>query len=425
MSVFKNNNFVSHNHEYKEVLDVRDIFMSQWQGKKCVSHDFVITYMAVESFYNGDTYGKELYSKLYNSLGAQIYTPDMFELLLLSYEKFRYSEEPIIKVDENVKIHQGLNRLAMALYHKDYKLVCKIVSPIEGRICDSVWLFQQGYNTQEVCDIEEKSLELRSFCYTPFIGILWPPVETYFARITDLLKKFVDIVEIYDLNFSEQAFQAMIKVAYAIDDSLPNMIEKKILSMEQSHKRIRILVIDMPNPNYRFKYVSIPEYGWLGRKSVSQTVEKTKALVRKIYQNKISYYFDNIMHMGDNYYQNTFLIEFFSFVRYFDKWELKVIISELVFDLKLDSQSIFFGSNWNEEYIVGEELYLKVSDSCDEINIIIRIVILYIKKVDEKLKLDIIKRKLETLIRISLNGYTLLRLRVEVINEDEYFKKMF
>ena len=131
------------------------------------------------------------------------------------------------------------------------------------------------------------------------------------------------------------------------------------------------------------------------------------------------------MHMGDNYYQNTFLIEFFSFVRYFDKWELKVIISELVFDLKLDSQSIFFGSNWNEEYIVGEELYLKVSDSCDEINIIIRIVILYIKKVDEKLKLDIIKRKLETLIRISLNGYTLLRLRVEVINEDEYFKKMF
>ena len=80
---------------------------------------------------------------------------------------------------------------------------------------------------------------------------------------------------------------------YKIDDIKEWKVDLKIQGMSEYSKDIRVIKIEIPQPNFRYKDNS---------HLISKVVEELKAEVRIKYKSKVDNYFhDIIIHIGDNY----------------------------------------------------------------------------------------------------------------------------
>lgn len=332
---------------YRERVNARDIYSNTWNGDRCLGLNIVIYYMAIAYFYHENSDGKSILEKLNKIYPDEFIVYKKLEERIIEYERYRYIQKPLVEIDERLKIIQGTYRVALSIYHKEWNVLCDIVDKPVKTEWGKYEIY--GYLTLEECDrIRLVSQRLKNVCSKEYVGILWPPVKKYFDNILEDITKIAEVVDWYDLEFKDVGFSKMIHMVYNIDDSVKSMIDKKVIAMDGMEKTIRVIKVRFLQNNFRFKYVRPVCIDWIERKAVSSSVEYLKSCVRNSYKEKIKYYFDIIIHMGDNYYQNEFMDLFFGFIRDFNKKEFADRIKQKGVKLIND--------NWSREFCVGEIL---------------------------------------------------------------------
>ena len=88
-------------------------------------------------------------------------------------------------------------------------------------------------------------------------------------------------------------FNKYIKALYKIDDIKDWKVNLKIEGMSSYTKDIRVINIEIPQPDFRYKD---------NNQLISKVVEEFKKEIRTKYKSKVDNYFhDIIIHIGDNY----------------------------------------------------------------------------------------------------------------------------
>ena len=143
--------------------------------------------------------------------------------------------------------------------------------------------------------IENKKLTIFNDNHIYFEIVLWPSVVDYFDEIQQKIAARFQVLE--TKNYTNiNGFSAYLKALYQIDDIKDWKVEMKIRGLAPYPKNIRIIKIEIPNPNFRHK-----ENGQL----ISHQVEQLKKEIRLDYYDKVENYFhDIIIHIGDNYFHS-------------------------------------------------------------------------------------------------------------------------
>ena len=264
--------------------------------------DIIVRYMAIEEYYGKNDYGFNLYEKMQKSRGQKMHNLDRFKKLIKSIEQNGFNDKSSILVDLNLQIIDGSHRLACALYFGIEKLPI-IIQPQITNIPYSIdWFSSSGFEIHEIEAIEKKHKDLIQEKGIYFVAILWPPVQDYFDEITEELKEHYKLLFVSDYSFVDNnEFNIFVNELYAIDDIQNWKIQTKLEYMKNYKKTIRVIMFDIGDPKFRTKSVN--------NKPISTKIEKIKKKYREKYSSKVdNYFYDIIMHIGDNYDHSSYML---------------------------------------------------------------------------------------------------------------------
>ncbi len=197
----------------------------------------------------------------------------------------------------------GSHRLALALYfdvpavsvHPHYKQNGPVSYPLD-------WFRYNGFSEEECVLIEQRRQKLfwEKGLYFPII--LWPPVSEYFDQIQNDIP--YEVMKSSDYKYSEQEFEKKVRAIYEIDDISEWKVDKKLAHMTPYEKRIRVIWVELPNPQYRKKELNNADISCVG--------ERLKSLIRGKYKGKVdNYIYDIVCHTGDNWAHNLEIMRIF------------------------------------------------------------------------------------------------------------------
>jgi len=264
--------------------------------------DIIVRYLAIEEYYGENNCGYELFSKMQKMRRQKEHTLERFKQLIQSIAKNRFIDKSQITVNENLHLLDGSHRIACALYFNIKKIPINIEFNQRTNPYSLKWFQDNGFSESEIEIIDKKFDEILTDLALYFVVILWPPVQEYFDEITLELGKDYQIIASKDYCFEKELeFEAFVKGVYAIDDIAAWKIQKKLEYMNNYNKKIRLISILISNPAFRKK---------ANGKSISRQVEKIKKEYRNKYSGKIdNYFYDIIMHIGDNYAHTEHMLQ--------------------------------------------------------------------------------------------------------------------
>lgn len=288
------------------VLSVAELFQQHNTESGFLRYDIIVRLLAIEQYYHKNDYGYEMYRKMQNKRLEQdvgkVYL-ERFCLLIQSYEEKGYDSKSEVELDKNLMLLDGSHRLAIAIY-RGIPEISAIVRPYMRNVFYGIeWFYVNGFNDDECLLLKRKHQELVTSLNTPFVCTLWHPSNMFFDDITNNLSLFGDVTELYDYEVNRYIYEHLIDYIYSVDDIEKWKIDKKkeyILSGDNDKYKIRLVFLNIKSPWYRLK--SKNQY------SISQTGEHIKRLIRNGYKNRIpNYYYDIIVHIGDNLHHNHHL----------------------------------------------------------------------------------------------------------------------
>ena len=300
--------------------NVEEIFLQQNLLKGYNRLDTVVRYLAVEEYYGKNDYGFRLYEKMQGKRIDKAYVTgsvERFRNLIESWEKNGYSDDSEISLDRNLLIIDGSHRMALALYHGIKDISCKVYKNKTSIDYGLSWFVQNDFTVEEMNIIQNKCEELLAKHRKAISVILWPPVQNYFEEITEKVKMLYKVDMIRDFQYPDEIFKRIVKGIYYIDDIADWKIDKKIEHMAGFEpKRIRVMQLYVECPSFRRKASN--------QHTLSREGEKIKSIIRKCYMDKVdNYFYDIIVHTGDNYEQSEFINQLFDadipLVGYFDQ----------------------------------------------------------------------------------------------------------
>lgn len=295
----------------KVKMDVRELFAHQNKSVSDFAYnrlDTVVRYLAIENYYGKNDFGFMLYEKMQNARMGQGYAPgsiEKYKELIASFDKNGYDGDSCITCDQNLKLVDGSHRLALCLYHGIPEISIQLMPQATNIEYGIEWFGKNGFTSEEIEVICEKCIELLEQSIVPFTCILWPPVQEYFDEITELLASAYEVVSCEDFEYKEETFARMVRGVYHIDDIEAWKIEKKLSYMAaHSPKKVRLLKLYFIGADFRLKQMN--------GKTLSKVGEHIKRVIRSDYQGKVdNYFYDIIVHTGDNYRQNEFISKLF------------------------------------------------------------------------------------------------------------------
>jgi len=124
----------------------------------------------------------------------------------------------------------------------------------------------------------------------------------YFERIEqDIPYK---IVKSTNYKYSDQEFEQKVRAVYEIDDIAEWKVDKKLAHMASYGKSVRVIWVELPDPEYRKK--------GLNNAYISSVGEQLKSLLRGRYKGEVAnYIYDIVCHTGDNWQHNREIMEVF------------------------------------------------------------------------------------------------------------------
>lgn len=390
-----------------DFYDTKEIFVNQ-----CLSpvknefnrYDIVVRYLAVENYYQKNKNGFLLYEKMQKARkgveNVQAYT-DNLKNLIASFEEKGYDGESEIECDEELWLLDGSHRMAMYLYHDILKIRVKIRSvPKENRPYYGIdWFRDNGFTQEELRQIEQKQEEIFLKCQVPLQVILWPPVQKYFEEITEVLSNSFPVTSWSDRVYSEETFPRIVKGIYHIDDIEAWKIQKKLEHMT-GEKKIRILTLALTGPDYRLKSRN--------KKPISRVGERIKNSIRNAYKDKIDHYFyDIIIHTGDNFEQNRYLQKLFApafdLTAYLDK------ISGFPYFL-IKTETPYQTEDFPKTYPFSKDLDIVVSKT--EFEKLAAFTKEYLKEAAAGYEIRVLEENNHCRIRVELSGFLIYQLDI-------------
>ena len=268
-------------------------------AKQIVDHtfnryDIIVRYMAIDSFFNTENEGVNLYEKMQNNRQGSAYKNPwkVFQELIISFnDKGADSNYPLL-VNKDLQIVDGAHRLACALYFNEPFIAIKINKKLNFSPYDVNWFKSNDFSTKELDLILQLKQEIFISNNLYFEVVLWPPVSNYFDEIDKFIKEKYTVYSSKDYKDLTE-FNTYIKALYKIDDIKDWKVDLKIKVMSSYPKNIRVIKIGILEPKFRKK---------ANGQLISEEVEILKKQIRESYKEKIdNYFYDIIIHIGDNY----------------------------------------------------------------------------------------------------------------------------
>lgn len=288
-------------------IDVNELFMQQYRNGRYNRMDIVVRYLAIENYHGINDYGFDLYCRMQARRMSEDYVNiavNRFQELIVSWERDGYREGSEIECDRNLHLIDGSHRIAMGLYYGLEKLSCKIDSYEDDIEYGLDWFIEHGFEQNEIRLIAEKFDQLyRTACRT-ISCVLWPSVYEYYGEITEKLELLFTIKSVKDYYFRGETFEKAVRGIYYIDDIDSWKIDKKIEYLKvYPEKTIRVIELDISKPRFRLK---------ANGHTILTEGERIKRIFRNCYKERIDdYFYDIIMHTGDNYEQSKYILELF------------------------------------------------------------------------------------------------------------------
>lgn len=113
------------------------------------------------------------------------------------------------------------------------------------------------------------------------------------------------LVEVAKLMYyCDGNFEHTVRAVYEIDDIAEWKVDKKLAHMTSYKKRMRVIWVELPDPEYRKK--------GLNNADISSVGEQLKSLLRNKYKGAVSnYIYDIVCHTGDNWQHNRGIMDIF------------------------------------------------------------------------------------------------------------------
>ena len=257
-------------------------------------YDIVVRYMAISSFLISDKIGISLYKKMQERRGGSSYDNPwkFFKHLILDIQENGFDISRPILVDKDMHIVDGAHRLACALYFNESVVPVKVNKKLSASLYGINWFKSNNFSSGELSIIEDNKQSLFVKNYLFFEVILWPPVSKYFDEIEKLISERFLIISSKEYNDLAD-FNIYIRELYKIDDIKDWKVNLKIERMSSYNKDIRVINIEIPQPDFRYKE---------NNQLISKVVEALKKQIRTRYKSKVDdYLHDIIIHIGDNY----------------------------------------------------------------------------------------------------------------------------
>jgi len=277
-----------------QMIPIASLLEKQVVNNTFNRYDLIVRYMAIESFFNKNEKGRALYNKMQvNRRGSSFKNPwKVFKELIVSVNNDGLDASFPILVNSDFYIVDGAHRLACALYFNEKYIAVKVNKKLNPSPYGIDWFKNNDFSTTELEMLHQKKNKIFSDNHLFFEIVLWPPISQYFDEIEKFISEKYKIISSDDHNDIPQ-FTSYIKELYKIDDIKDWKVDLKIEGMSSCPKDIRILKIEIPEPEFRKK-----ENGQL----ISKKVELLKKEIRESYKGKVDNYFhDIIIHIGDNY----------------------------------------------------------------------------------------------------------------------------
>lgn len=298
--------------------DLPVLLSKQYRKDSFNRMDIIVRYLFIENFFGKNNYGFNLYRKMQKKRANLNDTSKNFEELIKSFKSSGYRNDSPIVLDQNLQLIDGSHRLACALYFSTNSVPIKIHLSSKPIFYGLNWFRANGFSQREIKLINLKKEELFRHLRLFFVVVLWPLIKDYFEEITRDISFEFKIISISDYAFDNNfEFSAVVKGLYACDDVADWKVQKKIqfTNANTNGKKIRMICIEIDNPKFRTKKI-------LG-KPISTVVEKIKKKYRGKYKKKVeNYYYDIILHIGDNYEHSMHMlnivdknIDIFSFLQ--------------------------------------------------------------------------------------------------------------
>lgn len=277
-----------------QMIPTNLLLSKQVLNNKFNRYDLIVRYLAIDSILKKNKTGVDLYNKMQNARKGSIYKNPLkvFKKLIDSVSVNGMDASFPVLVNNDFHIVDGAHRLACALYFNEKYIAVNINKKLSYSPYGIKWFKSNNFSNEELDIIQNKKNEVFRSKYLYFEIVLWPPVANYFDEIEEFIKEKYTVKSSEDYKDISN-FTTYIKALYQIDDIKDWKVDLKIQGMSDFQKDIRIIKIEIPEPNFRKK-----SNGQL----ISQKVEALKKEVRNIYKDKIENYFhDIIIHIGDNF----------------------------------------------------------------------------------------------------------------------------
>ncbi len=270
--------------------------------------DIIVRYLAVKSYFEGTDDGWELYRRMQDARmgkGFSVGAEERFRKLLHSYEENGYDDSSCILLDSNLGLIDGSHRIALALYH-GYSTISALVMDFCHPVAYSFdWFIGNGFTTDEVKHIIATGQELLCSVQKPLSCVIWSPAVPFVEEIIQDLGMFGEVIGTKKFEYREEEYKNIVRAIYAIDDIEKWKIEKKLEHMAEYAPELWTVDLLLLDPQFRRKEKTGNPLSVVG--------EKIKKAIRTKYQGRIdNYFFDIILHIGDNMYQSEYMRTIFA-----------------------------------------------------------------------------------------------------------------
>ena len=270
-------------------------------------YDIVVRYLAVSEYHKGSDRGFVLYRKMQDqrmgdgfSKGAE----KRFKALIRSYDEKGYDRSSCIILDRNLGLIDGSHRMAMALYY-GYPNINVLIVDSEHAVEYSIdWFIEHGFTEEECRWIVETGDLLMRRVQVPFSCVIWSPAADMADRIVKDLEFFGKVSDVKRYTYQPGEYQNVVRAIYAIDDIEKWKIEKKLSYMKSYSPELVSVNLTLEDPAYRVKAATNLPLSTVG--------ERIKRCIRAKYKTEVKdYFFDIILHIGDNMYQSEYMRDVF------------------------------------------------------------------------------------------------------------------